>query len=314
VIIKSDIISLLNDALNQTAKLRKGGDQLTYHCPACKHHKRKLEVCLEEGNKFGIFNCWTCGTSGNLGKLLKIINAAHSYRDKLFQLTKDIRIIRKRSSKVSTSEVVLPDEFRSLTIPRKTPEYKNALVYLQRRGILREDILRYNIGYCEEGPYDQHIIIPSYDAKGIINFFIGRRYYNTEGIIPYKKPYEASMNIIGFECFINYNEPLNLCEGVFDGIAIRNNAVPLFGKCLSKKLQEAMLINKTPRVNMILDNDAMKESIRNCKMMMRLGINVHLVRLNGKDPSVLGFEKIHTLIRESKQFTDDDLLRYELGL
>jgi hypothetical protein len=105
-----------------------------------------------------------------------------------------------------------------------------------------------------------------------------------------------------------------LCEGVFDAIAIRNNAVPLFGKYPSKKLRESMLVNGTKRVNMILDNDAMEDSIKNCEMMMGLGIDVYLVELNGKDPAVLGFEKIHELIRNAAPFDRDNLLKYELGL
>jgi transcription elongation factor Elf1 len=313
MLIKSEIISLLNDVLKQTAKLRKGGEELIYYCPNCHHHKRKLEVCLEKGKKFGIFHCWTCSISGNLGKLLKIVNASTSYRDKLYKLLKDIGKFRKEIPKNEYESLKLPDEFRSLLISRNCPEYRNAMAYIKRRGILDEDILRYNIGYCDDGPYEQHIIIPSYDAKGELNFFIGRRYYQSEGVIPHKKP-EVSMNIVGFESFINYNEPINICEGVFDGIAIRNNAVPLFGKFPSPKLREAMIINGTPRVNMILDNDAMEDAIKNCKIMMRLGIPVHFVKLDGKDPSVLGFDKIHELIKNAPEFTQDDLLKHALEL
>lgn len=312
--IKQEITLLLNDVLKQEARLRKGGNELVYYCPSCKHHKRKLEVCLEDGHRFGWFNCWTCSTSGGFKKLLRLVNAPQSYYEKLYSLTKDIKIIRGRGQPVNiSSSVSLPEEFHPISKPKSTPEYKNALAYLKRRGILREDILRYNIGYCENGPYEQHVIIPSYDAKGELNFFIGRRYYQTEGAIPHKKP-DCSMDIIGFESFINYQEPINLCEGVFDALAIRNNAVPLFGKYPSKKLREAMIINGTQRVNMILDNDALADSMKNCKMMMRLGIDVYLVHLNGKDPSVLGFENIHRLIREAPQFTDDDLLRHALQL
>jgi len=316
VLIKSEIISLLNDVLNQSAKLRKGGNQLTYFCPKCFHKKRKLEVCLEEGHKFGIFNCWTCGSSGNLNKLLKLVNSPSVYREKLYNLTKDIRTIRRESRKelsIST-KLELPPEFNSLITPTNTIECKNAIAYLKRRGVTQIDIVRYNIGYCEEGLYRQHLIIPSYDANGELNFFIGRRYYNSEGTIPYKKPIGASMDIIGFESFINYNEPLNLCEGIFDSFAIRNNAIPLFGKQMSKKLQIAMIVNKVKRINMILDNDAITESIRNCAKIMRLGIDVYLVKLNGKDPSVLGFEKTHELIRNSTQFTENEQLKYALNL
>ena len=308
VIVQSQIIALLDEALNQRAKLRKGGTQAVYFCK-CGHYKRKLEVSLENF----IFHCWVCNKKGTLTSLLRLFNAPSVYRERLFKLTGDIRSTRKEKRISLPTDVVLPDEFHPLSQPKNTPEYKNALAYLKRRGILPEDILRYNIGYCETGPYAYHIIVPSYDAKGNLNFFMGRRYYDTEGTIPHKKP-EVSMDLVGFECLINYNEPLNLCEGVFDAIAIRNNAIPLFGKYPSKKLREKMIINKVKRVNMILDNDAMDDAIKNCEMMQRLGIEVCLVKLNGKDPSVLGFEKTHELIRNARPIEFSDLLAYKLGL
>jgi len=310
VLLQSEIVSLLNELLNQDARLRKGGSQAVYFCPVCNHYKRKLEFNLETFQ----WHCWTCDIKGsNLGAFLFKVNASKNYHNRLFKLTGDIRtVLRNRKPKVF-DELSLPEDFRSLSRSRNTPEYRNAMVYLKKRGIIHEDILRYNIGYCENGDYDQHIIIPSYDANAKLNFFMGRRYYNTEGVIPHKKPV-ASLNIVGLELFINWNEPLNLCEGFFDAIAIRNNAIPLFGKYPSAKLRENMILNKVKRVNMILDNDALGDAVKNCRMVMKLGIDVHLVRLNGKDPSILGFEKINSLINESQPVDFNELIDYELKL
>lgn len=314
---KSEIISLLNSALGQTARLRKGGTEAVYFCPFCKHSKRKMECCLDETNKFvGVFHCWTCSTSGTLGKLLSLIHSPQSIRDRLYQLTKDIKF-RPRENTETKNFISLPSEFHPMHMPKRTPEYKNALAYLKRRHVTREDILRYNIGFCESGEYEHHLIFPSYDQTGILNFFMGRRYYDTEGIIAHKKP-DAPMNtIIGFECFINWNEPLNLVEGVFDACAVRNNAIPLFGKYPSQALRERMNEYHVKRVNVVLDWDAESDSI---KMYQRLRREVpsleeiSIVRLSGKDPSKLGFDCIHTLIRNAREFDETDLLKYKLQL
>jgi hypothetical protein len=316
MLVQSELLGIFNNLLGQKAKLRKGGVQATYHCPFCLDRNlvtKKLEIALG-GPRVGSYHCWRCNTKGkSFGTLLKKLNASSTVRGEVFKLTGDIRLSRNSQPEEDYPCVQLPSEFHPISQPKKTPEYKNALAYLKRRGILREDILRYNIGYCEEGEYEQHIIVPSYDATGTLNFFIGRRYYDTPGAIPHKKP-EVSMDLVGFESFVNYHEPINLCEGVFDAMAIRNNAVPLFGKYPSKKLREAMVLHGTKRVNMILDNDALEDAIRNCEMMMRLGIEVHLVYLHGKDPATLGFKKTHQLIRGAEPFTEDDLLRHELQL
>ena len=316
MLVQSELIAIFNELLGQRARLRKGGVQATYHCPFCMDKNlvtQKLEVAMS-GPKIGSYHCWRCNTKGQtFGSLLKKLKASSRYREAIFKLTGDIRISRSHRISDENLSISLPDEFHPMSSPKNSPEYKNALFYLKRRGIICEDILRYNIGYCETGAYEHHVIVPSYDASGTLNFFIGRRYYVNDPGVPHKKP-QVPMDLVGFESFINYDEPLNLCEGVFDAIAIRNNAVPLFGKYPSRKLRESMLMHRTKRVNMVLDNDAMNDSINNCKMMMKLGIDVYLVHLDGKDPSVLGFEKIHGLIRESQQFTEDDLLRHALGL
>ena len=309
MLVQLQIVSLLNELLNQTARMRKGGTQAVYFCPCCHHYKRKLEFNLETGQ----WHCWTCNIKGSfLGSFLKKVNAPQSYRDRLLKLTGDFRLVFRHRDEEST-EVILPQEFHPLSKPKNTPEYKNAMSYLKRRNIIKEDIIRYNIGFCENGEYAYHIIIPSYDCDGNLNFFIGRRYYDVEGAISYKKP-ECSMNIVGFESFVNWNEDINLCEGVFDAISIRNNAIPLFGKYISRKLKEKMIINGTPRVNMILDNDALKDGIENCQSIESLGIPVHMIRLSGKDPSVLGFQKTKEFIQNSKQFSFDELLEYKLEI
>lgn len=315
--LQSEIIPLLNDILNQRGRLRKGGAQITYHCPQCPDKNlvtQKFEISLS-GSSTGYYHCWRCGFRGkSFGTLLKKLNAPDHYRKAVFKLTGDIRIARsyKRDSKTF---VALPEEFHPISTPKNSIEYRNAVNYLKKRGILYEDILRYNIGYCEDGEYAFHIIIPSYDVKGNLNFFMGRRYYKTEGAIPHKKP-EVDMNVVGFESFVNYNEPINLCEGVFDAIAIRNNAVPLFGKYPSAKLREQMILNGTKQVNMVLDDDAMKDAIKNCELLTKdvPDVEVRLVRLPKKDPSILGFEKIHELIHKSRPLTFQDLLAYRLKI
>ena len=311
MLVQSQIVALLNELLNQTARLRKGGNQAVYFCPCCHHYKRKLEINLETGQ----WHCWTCNIKGSfLGSFLNKVKASKSFRERMVELTGDLRLAIRRRGKKDADVLALPDEFHPLSKPVASIEYRNAIAYLKRRGVLREDILRYNIGYAEEGDYAFHVIVPSYDAEGKLNFFIGRRYYESEGVIPHKKP-QMPMNLVGFESFINYNEPLNFCEGVFDAMAIRNNAVPLFGKYPSKKLREKMNIHGVKRANLILDDDAFTDAIKNYELLVNgvPGISVYLVKLSGKDPSKLGFKKTHQLIRNAREFTETDLLAYEQG-
>jgi hypothetical protein len=62
-----------------------------------------------------------------------------------------------------------------------------------------------------------------------------------------------------------------------------------------------------------LDNDALDDAVKNCELLWKYGINVHLVKLDGKDPSKLGFKKVHGLIKDSVPFEWENLMRYKLS-
>ena len=105
--------------------------------------------------------------------------------------------------------------------------------YLKRRGIGGIDILRYSMGYCSSNGYANRIIIPSYDADGKLNYFIARDMFPNSKL-KYKNP-PMSKDTVCFEMFVNWNEPIVLCEGVFDAFR-QKKRIPLLGKFPSKTL------------------------------------------------------------------------------
>ncbi len=76
----------------------------------------------------------------------------------------------------------------------RSPDFRNAVSYLKKRGIEKYDILRHSIGYCESGEYGGMIIIPSYDSSGELNYFTARSFYDTD--FKHKNP-KVSKDIIG---------------------------------------------------------------------------------------------------------------------
>ncbi len=80
-----------------------------------------------------------------------------------------------------------------------------------------------------------------------------------------KRAYDApSVNkseIIGFEYYINWNVPVVLCEGVFDAMAIKRNAIPLFGKTISRRLMKKLVESEVKTVYIALDKDAVKQAM-----------------------------------------------------
>ncbi len=301
---KLRLVQLLESILSK-GNFNQQSNEITFYCPFCKHHKKKLNVNLISEK----WHCWVCGVGGHkvLG-LLKKLKVEKRFFDLLFKITGN------RPSKVLTDKnyeiLSLPHEFQQLSSSSSNnPEARNALSYLKKRGLTTQDILKYNIGYCEKGKYGGMIIIPSYDEEGNLNFFTGRSYYDVN--FKHLNP-TVSKDIIGFDLFVNWNEPITIVEGAFDAIAVKRNSIPLFGKLILDKLKIKILEKGVKRINIALDRDAMKNAIAMAEYFNGRGISVYFVELPEKDPSELGFEKITGIIDNVERLTPKKLLEYKI--
>ena len=115
-----------------------------------------------------------------------------------------------------------------------------------------------------------------------------------------------------YSIFINWNEPIILCEGVFDAISIRNNAIPLLGKFPSKTLVTRLIEKQVKQVYVALDEDAKKDAIKLSKFLMDYGIEAYLLNMKDKDPSELGFTKFWQIVKNTKQSTFSDIIKGRL--
>jgi DNA primase len=156
------------------------------------------------------------------------------------------------------------------------------------------------------------IIIPSYNDTGKLNYFTARS-FEKDPYVKYRNP-EASRDIIPFEMFINWDLPIILCEGPFDAIAIKRNAIPLFGKNIQPELMKKLVTSKVQKIYIALDNDAIKKALEFCETLMNEGKEVYLVELDGKDPSELGFEHFTELIQNTIPLTNYKLMEKKLQL
>lgn len=280
---------------------------IAFFCPFCNHSKRKLEVNLSTQH----FHCWVCNTRGR--KLVTLFNKLQASRDKitrLYEILDTPQYYNNKKSNQPTATVSLPKEFIPLWKINNTPDYRNAVFYLKKRGIGIHDILKYRIGYCESGEYKGKIIIPSFDATGNLNYFVGRAYY-VDDTQKHKNP-SASKDIIGFELFINWKLPIILCEGAFDAITIKRNAIPLFGKTISPTLKQKIVTEKVKDIYICLDQDARKQAIEFCDYFRANGSTVYFVDLKQKDPNEIGFPSILKNIEETPELNETELLKYKL--
>ena len=145
-----------------------------------------------------------------------------------------------------------------------------------------------------------------------MNYFVSRAFYK-EDKQKHKNP-KISKDIIGFEMFINWAEPIILCEGSFDAIAIKRNAIPLFGKIIQPALQKKIIQEHVRDIYICLDADALKNAIQIAQRFMGEGLNVYFVELANEDASELGFEKITNILADTDVLTFEGLMHLKMGM
>ena len=269
------------------------GDEYLFHCAFCHHSKKKLSINISN-NKW---KCWTCGSKGgHIIWLLKKLNIPKELVQQFKEVLgdEDIKIYKSTTAEF---KLFLPLEYKPLWKSEKSYSYLNAISYLKNRGIRTDDILRYRMGYCETGPYAGRIIVPSYDSNNQLNYFTARSFY--EGGMKYKNP-PVTKNIVCFENMINWNDQIILCEGMFDAISLRRNAIPLLGKTIPKNLEKALLQNKVTNVIIFLDEDAQSDAMKLEQHLKQYDMNVSVVLTKGKDAADMGFETAWEEISKSR--------------
>ena len=290
----TELIQLLDKVLKSRGQSLKKSNEYMWWSPFTQHHKPKLQVNIQTGK----WHCWVSNQGGhNLYQLFKKAGAGYNDFKELNKLLGDVSFYKKNND-TTTDDVRLPQEYKSLSDPFDTSLIKeHAIRFLRKRGITKEDITRYNLGYCQSGKYNNRIIIPSYDSKGQLNYFVGRDFYSSN--FKYMNPPNVAKDVIGFDLYINWSLPIILVEGVFDAMSVKSNSIPLFGKTILPKLYKKIVEKKVKDIFIILDSDAFDDAIRMTEKFVNEGINVNFVKLDGQDPNDLGYKKMITKINNS---------------
>ena len=303
---KEDRLTHLLESLLGRSKTARGGDEAVFNCPNCNHHKKKLTL----NRLTQKYQCWVCGFKGARAlQLLKFIKAPYTAFQELKDIDTQYNFKVSNTVEKSKDQLKLPEGFIPLLTGRGLTRDK-AYNYLLSRGITSQDVVKYNIGYIEEGPLNNFIITPSYDRDGFLNYWVGRS-IDPNAYHKHKLP-SVSKDIIGFDMLINFNLPLILCEGAFDAIALKRNAIPLFGKRISKTLYKELVRSKVKQIYLALDQDAIADSLKYAKELMAYGKEIFLLELEGKDPSEIGFKGMTNILQKAKPLNFQELVKKKI--
>jgi len=252
------LVELLESLLGDHGLHYPNRGQISFNCPVCDEgrNKHNLEVNYIEN----VFKCWSCGDSNNThGSLTKLFDKYGNKKlKKLFSVLKPETVVKRERKKKTLK---LPEGFT--LFKDSSPIYpvrRAAKNYLDNRGISDYMIEKYQIGFCDQGDHAGRIVIPSYNSKGELNYYIARS-WNPMSRAKYKNPEAEKDKIIFWENLIDWNKDLYLVEGAFDGLFLEN-AIPMLGKHMSELLFETIYKKAKANVIICLDGDAWENAVK----------------------------------------------------
>ena len=273
----SNIERILTSVLGETRRGFSDNGQAQFNCPCCAAYnggvpdnKYNLEVNLVKMR----FMCWKCsetdGTHGSIGKLIKSYGSPSEYR----MLMDEVESIRKSGlydmdlfSGNTLSDANVADEEERIRLPKtfrriRLDKVRNRRLkaFLEERRIDQRTIDRFGIGYTaweeEEPEYRCRVILPSYDAYGDLNYWVGRDFSGYGGVTKYRNCKADKKKIVFHESLIDWDADVFLVEGPMDAIRLPNG-ISMLGKSLAKDclLYESIMQKCNANVIVALDGD-----------------------------------------------------------
>ncbi len=281
-------------------RAQKSGSEYLFFCPAHEHHKPKLSVNLEKN----VSKCWVCGETFRSIRFLVRKYGTHQQKEAWQQISGQLDL----SELIETKEkynVELPAEFVQVD-KLKPSEIFRAKRLLETKKVWDRHRL-YKLGVCKTGQYRERIIIPSFDDKGKLNYFVGRT-YSTQNSRKYVQP-PAPGQIIFNDYSINWREPIVLVENPFDSMVVPNS-IPLLGSTLSDgTLLFAKICEFSEEVVVSLDLDAEKKEDKVVKTLQEYGLKVTFLEKT-KDFSDMSEKEIENMIVNRKVHSfEEDFMR-----
>jgi len=224
---------------------RESGKEIITHClfNGCDKDSRSGEAHLYFDAETGQYECKKCGENGNL------VTLAKHFGDSIQEIALN-PITPAKNPRNSTKFDAGLVETCHLALPADIRQYLNA------RGISDAVIDTHKLGWGRfYGKW--WITIPIQDIYGAFRFFKLRQDPNAgDDKITYPKGVEAQ--IYGWEMLTNANNPLLICEGELDRLALLSKNIPAITSthgAMTFKQEWCEKIGKGRKIYICYDND-----------------------------------------------------------
>jgi len=242
-----------------SGRLSRNSRNFDVKCPICDPKdpsKKKLSVLLPEGMN----HCWACGWRAfTLAPLIRKYGTREQladYRDRFMPESARNYFNIEDPNASAAQKLTLPSDFRLLaTATTSDPDVFAIRRYLLDRGVTDRDLWFYKLGYSNEFIWRRRVMIPSFDASGDLNLYVGRtidRFRKPKALMPDGDRKHVIFNEIN----VDWSRRIVLCEGPFDMMKCGDNAIPMLGSDLNEEgaLFNMIIANGTP-VALAMDAD-----------------------------------------------------------
>ena len=269
-----------------------------------------------------MFKCWVCDYSGT--NIYRLIRSYGDYNQRKawrklanivdinnFEAT--VQSLFETADKETEQTFSLPEEFVSLVNKSLPFSSLPARKYLKDRGVTKEDIIYWKIGYCPYGDYASRVVVPSFNLDGRVNYFVSRSYIDDWR--KHMNPPVKRSEIVFNHLYLDFGQDLVITEGVFDAIVAGKNSVPILGSTLKEdsKLFQEIIKNDTP-VYLALDPDAEKKAARLISDLLKYEIELYKIDITPfDDVNEMGREKFLERKNEATFLNSDSYLMYKIS-
>jgi len=185
------------------------------------------------------------------------------------------------------------------------------LFYLKERGLKKEAIKEFGLGYCKRGLMERRVVIPIHNEKGELIAYAGRYPGDSpEGELKYKLPPKFKKSLVVFNLNrvkdMGEDKGLILVEDFFDVFNLWQvgckNVVGLMGTSIMSDEQERLIVEavgEKGKVALMFDSsEAGKSGSQDALARLASQVYVKLIKLGeeGLQPDSLSKKEINNLL------------------
>ncbi|MBA7490567.1 DNA primase [subsurface metagenome] len=299
--------------------LKRKENELVGFCPI-HDGRRQKKGCFCANTAKNMWHCFSCGAGGNVLDFVSLMESVDirqaglliqkwfgivSGEDrKLAKEKEEVERPKRKKKKAEPEEAANPP----LTFELKTLDSKHA--YLKERGLKKETIKEFGLGYCKRGLMERRVVIPIHSEKGELIAYAGRYPGDPpEGELKYKLPPKFKKSLVVFNLNrvkdTGEDKGLILVKDFFDVFNLwqsgYKNVVALMGTSMSNE-QERLIVQAVGgkgKVALMFDSDEDGRSgSQDALTRLVSQVYVKLVKLGekGSQPDTLSKEKLKKLL------------------